>query len=404
MRRPRSPRQTTSRLGISRIEVVIFGLAIMTGFAYSVLGIHYARERARNNMCMEHLRTSGVAMQTFADSDPQHRLCSGAYDWMRDGCPSKYGWVADMVNTGSGDPQQMHCPASDALGSDTLNDLLSFHGGPPANIPTDRPDLIARLTEDLCGSTRAHGKLATDFLDLGYGTNYAASWHLVRSRVLLWRKVNGDTANDPYWDARSLGGAYGPLTVSLIETSPIPYSTIPLLGCSGSRTTLTGDVPGYLNAGAPLGQSFNNGPSYWNDATNEITLIPKGQLLTESPTGTGICAWCDDVLPTFGAAVPQSNIANGGSDGLLWLQDTRAWSGVHWVGKNFTCNILMADGSVKSIADLNDDGYLNPGFPVIGGDESVGYRDSLVELFSFEIYCGASIEAEQNWWSHRGFE
>ena len=42
------------------------------------------------------------------------------------------------------------------------------------------------------------------------------------------------------------------------------------------------------------------------------------------------------------------------------LQDTRDWFAVH-ANK---CNIAMADGSVKTVIDLNGDGFLNPGFDV----------------------------------------
>ena len=54
-------------------------------------------------------------------------------------------------------------------------------------------------------------------------------------------------------------------------------------------------------------------------------------------------------------------------DGLLallssgiTLQDYRAFSPVH----KGTCNILYADGSVRTLDDLNEDGFLNNGFDV----------------------------------------
>ncbi len=79
---------------------------------------------------------------------------------------------------------------------------------------------------------------------------------------------------------------------------------------------------------------------------------------------------------------------------ILWLQDTRDWFAVHGGGRNLSCNILMADGSVKNIADGNGDGYLNPGFamdPTLASDDD-GYLDSTVELQPFEVYSGPTIE------------
>jgi prepilin-type processing-associated H-X9-DG protein len=87
-----------------------------------------------------------------------------------------------------------------------------------------------------------------------------------------------------------------------------------------------------------------------------------------------------------------TNATHGGTDGLLWLQDTRDWFCVHGSGNKLSCNLLMADGSVKTVTDINGDGYLNPGFPVVGGDESDGYRDSTIELHAAEIYSQPQLE------------
>jgi prepilin-type processing-associated H-X9-DG protein len=189
----------------------------------------------------------------------------------------------------------------------------------------------------------------------------------------------------------------------MVETSPIATSNIPLLGCTGpgdaSEAILGVDIPGYMTAGERLGEAANDGPAFWNDATSRVTLLPKGQLILSTDGLT--CAWCDDTLPTStnpnpvtGPGTGPTNVDNGGSDGQLWLQDTRDWFCVHGGGQNLTCNILMADGSVKNVSDQNGDGYLNPGFPAIGGDENDGYRDDTVELDPFNIYSGPTIEAD----------
>ena len=76
------------------------------------------------------------------------------------------------------------------------------------------------------------------------------------------------------------------------------------------------------------------------------------------------------------------------------LQDTRDWAAVH-AGQ---LNLLMADGSVKSVTDLNGDGFLNPGFPVVGATktaaelaETVGYTDSTVEMSAFQVFNGVML-------------
>jgi prepilin-type processing-associated H-X9-DG protein len=76
-----------------------------------------------------------------------------------------------------------------------------------------------------------------------------------------------------------------------------------------------------------------------------------------------------------------------------YLQDTRDWYAVHGGGTSASANILMADGSIKEFADLNNDKFLNPGFPVPNGltpDQyaTTGYRGSQVELAPGEMFNG----------------
>jgi hypothetical protein len=54
----------------------------------------------------------------------------------------------------------------------------------------------------------------------------------------------------------------------------------------------------------------------------------------------------------------------------------------------------MADGSVKEFKDEDNDGFLNPGFPVQAGHGTgCGYSSGTVELPPGEIYSGVFLEA-----------
>ena len=192
-----------------------------------------------------------------------------------------------------------------------------------------------------------------------------------------------------FTDLKGLKGAIGPATLPLLENSPIPSSNIPFLGCASpgdqNEAVLTESIPGFMVAGERLAESFNDGPAYWNGT--DMDLLPSGTIISPADATTTACAYCDDVLPTSSAA------GFAGADGKLWMQDTRDWYALHGGGGKGSCNLLMADGSVKTVFDVNGDGYLNPGFAATGGDLAAdGYTDATVELEPFDVYSGPSIE------------
>lgn len=93
-------------------------------------------------------------------------------------------------------------------------------------------------------------------------------------------------------------------------------------------------------------------------------------------------------VPTFSAGTPRE-----GPDGwwAVWnkrvRQDYRGMS-VHHRGAS---NVLMADGSVQSIADTNDDQLINNGFPVA---ETTGFRDARVEAGPLRLASFYSLQSK----------
>jgi prepilin-type N-terminal cleavage/methylation domain-containing protein/prepilin-type processing-associated H-X9-DG protein len=423
MHSPRTAILKRQRDGFTLIELLVVIAIIAILAAFLVPAVQRAREAARSAQCKSNLRQFGISFHTFADTDRTGRLCSGSSDYGRDGCMTEYGWVADVVNSGAGLPQQMLCPTSPFRGSEKLNDLLGadsvdIQGKIPDGTGTaangNDIDLTARLFEGACNATDGLQSLAVGsaaraaavrrMLEDGYGSNYAASWFLARSQPKLY---NNGTAAVLVNDLKGLRGTTGPLTRRLMDTSKVPTSNIPLMGCAGpgdsDEAILTATLEGQdLEVGSRLAEAMNDGPALW-DGTR-IDLADTGTVTQViSHDGSGNCAWCDDLYPSSADTVAASTGAGdggnadfGGADGILWLQDTRDWYAVHGSGRSLAVNILFGDGSVKTVIDRNGDGYLNPGFPVNNGTINDGYLDSTVELEPFVAFSGADISRIAN--------
>ncbi len=111
------------RRAITLIELLVVISILSMLMAMLLPAINSAREAARANGCQNNLRQFGMGISTYAGT---HRtLCSGAFDWRRDGCVTEVGWVADLQQIGHS-ARRMLCPSNPAQISETYNDLLNF--------------------------------------------------------------------------------------------------------------------------------------------------------------------------------------------------------------------------------------------------------------------------------------
>jgi prepilin-type N-terminal cleavage/methylation domain-containing protein/prepilin-type processing-associated H-X9-DG protein len=394
--------------GFTLIELLVVVGIIGVLAALLLPAISKARESARSATCKNNQRQFGIGFHVFADHDPSGRLCTGASDFRRDGCMDTWGWVADLVNSGAARPGDMLCPSNPLKGPEKINDLL----GADSTDAKDGAD-PSKLDDGICGSDNFGGIagggtdfggtavdtderaaiVARAFLEKGYNTNYAASWHFVRSGP----KFSLDTSSTPpkliginNSTNQGMKGASttdGPLVLARAENSKIPTSQLPLLGdaapgdvdeailertikYSATDPFANGktDERTFLEAGALLTEAFNDGPALWNGT--DIDLIAQNaELTTQYNCDTG----------------NQTNCEPPGTGTNTYLQDTRDWLCVHGGGDQGSCNILMADGSVKEFYDLTGDKFLNPGFQVTGITDpddlaGIGYNNDTPEL------------------------
>lgn len=431
--------------GFTLVEllVVISIIGVLVAILLPAAG--KAREADRRAQCKQQLKEFGIGFQVFMDSDPAHRLCTGAHDYRRDGSPDTYGWVADLVKIKAADPNAMLCPSNPLKGSEKLND---FYGAETDDGKDGAP--LAKLQAGLAGADSWNGFtggatgagwggtspgspermafVARAIVARGYNTNYAASYYFVRTEPKTQGSASGaitDIESSSIGSFKGLAGSFGPLTQAVMDNATVVTSKIPILGDAGP-----GDIDEALLAQAPMSSTgavpanpvdLAYGPTlqasagvfgstvdpFANNNQESVTFIRTGEQLTEAFNDGA--AFVDPSNMTVKLIDSNENLtaqlecdnngscsspygANSGPNGEpagYYLQDTRDWFAVH----GGSANILFADGHVEQFADDNGDGFLNPGFQIdpnaSGFDPGkTGYTDSTLELPPARIFSG----------------
>jgi prepilin-type processing-associated H-X9-DG protein len=160
------------------------------------------------------------------------------------------------------------------------------------------------------------------------------------------------------------------LNRKLAESGAVPTSNIPLLADTSRgdiREAVLTHTIGDVEAGSRLGEAFSDGP------VENATMLP----------------------PTFAIGTTHGGV---GGWWQIWtrgtLQDYRDFGPIHGTMGASLCNVLMADGSVRTFQDLNGDTYLNNGFDpdLYTGVGSIGYTAKNVELPPEDVHSGHTLQ------------
>jgi prepilin-type N-terminal cleavage/methylation domain-containing protein/prepilin-type processing-associated H-X9-DG protein len=317
-------RSFRSRLrAFTLIELLVVVAIIALLVAILLPSLARAKEAARSASCASYLRTFGSAFEIYAAQDRNQARSSGAFDHLRDGDVTQFGWVADVINVRVGSPGKMLCPSNRW----TVNEKVAdYTGAAQTGTPNpNRPHTVPAVPV---------GPQSAEFWAKGYNSNYATTWHFSRGDPTA---ADGYGANgDPSDPSKCPRDGDGPLSGKHLDGAVVSADRIAVMGDSragdSSDSLVTAAYAAAINAFA------------------DEQVVRVGDYTVESFT--------DGMAVNFSAITGKPGQMGHEFNDIEPLHSTKGGVGGY-------ANILFADGHVKAVHDTSGqngrpDGYIGP--------------------------------------------